>query len=95
MNSAVHCRPDSVNSSANCSKHNASGKSEATAEQQRVDSPRHWLKVPANNLAESKVAAKRNALPEELMGEDATKPMIIRGLKCPRMRTLDHSEHHC
>ena len=40
-NSAVHCRPDSAVGSAKCSKHSASGKSEATAEQQRVDSPRH------------------------------------------------------
>ena len=29
-NSKVHCRPDSANSSANCSKHSASGKLEAT-----------------------------------------------------------------
>ena len=61
LDSAVHCKPDTANSSAKCSEHSASGKSEANVERQRVNHPRHWLEVPANHLKESKVAAKRKA----------------------------------
>ena len=55
-------RPDTADDSAKCSEHGASGKSEAIAEQQRVNHPRHWLEVPANNLAESELVSKRKAL---------------------------------
>ena len=57
---------------------------------QRDKPPRHWLEVPANHLEEDKVVAKRKALAEELMGEDAKKYLRIRRLMCPRMRALDH-----
>ena len=60
--SAVHYKLDTVDSNAKCSEHSASGKSEANAEQQRVNNPRHWLEVPANHLKESEMAAKRKAL---------------------------------
>ena len=57
---------------------------------QRIENPRHWLEVPANHLEEDEVVAKRKALAEELMGEDAKTPLRIRGLMCPWMRALDH-----
>ena len=46
--------------------------------------------MPANHLEEDEVVAKRQALAEELMGDEAKKPLKIRGLMCPRMRALDH-----
>ncbi len=58
--------------------------------QQRVEDPRHWLEVTANNLRDSEVVAKRKALEKELVGEEAAKPVKIRGLMCPRMRALEH-----
>ena len=63
---------------------------EATTKQQRTEDPRHWLQVPVNNLTEGEEVAKRKALAKELMGEEANKPVKIRGLMVPRMRALDH-----
>jgi len=58
--------------------------------QQRVEHPRHWLKVPANNLRREEEVSKRRTLATELMGEAANKPVKIRGLMCPRLRALEH-----
>ena len=63
---------------------------EATAEQQRAEDPRHWLQVPVNNLNDNEELRKRKALAEELMGEEASRPVKMRGLMVPRMRALDH-----
>merc|ERR1711966_233559 len=58
--------------------------------QQRVEHPRHWLKVPANNPMCEEEVSKRRALATKLMGEAAHKPVKIRGLMCPRLRALEH-----
>ena len=58
--------------------------------QQRVKDPRHWLEMPANNHNNTKEVARRKALAKELMGEEALKPVKIRGLMCPRLRALEH-----
>ena len=63
---------------------------EATAEQCRAKNPRHWLQVPVNNLDDDEEVTKRKALAEELMGNEARRPVRIRGLMVPRMRALDH-----
>ena len=60
------------------------------SEEQRIEHPRHWLEVPANNKKAQEDVAKRRALAKELMGEDAQKPVKIRGLMCPRLRALQH-----
>ena len=95
----VHCMPDVAECSAHSimrfreTKRNVQSTSrhaDATAEQQSVEKPRHWLKVPANNLAESEVVAKRKAQAKELKREEANTPVKIRGLMCPRMRALGH-----
>ena len=70
--------------------HSANRHAEATTQQQQAISPRHWLEVPVNNLAESEVVAKRKALAKELMKEEASKPIQIRGRMVPQMRALDH-----
>ena len=63
---------------------------EATADQRRAEDPRHWLQVPLNNLNNNEELRKRKVLAEELMGEEASRPVKIRGLMVPRMRALDH-----
>jgi len=63
---------------------------EATAEQCRAKNPRHWLQVPVNNLDDDEEVTKRKALAEEMLGNEARRPVRIRGLMVPRMRALDH-----
>ena len=46
--------------------------------------------MSVNHLTEGEEVAKRKALAMELMGEEANKPVKIRGLMAPRMRALDH-----
>ena len=58
---------------------------EAKRAQQRVEDPHHWLKVPANNLKEIEVVAKRRSLAKELSGQKANGPVRIGGIMRPWM----------
>ena len=46
--------------------------------------------MPVNTLTDGEEVTKRKALAKELMGDEANKPVKIRGLMVPRMRALDH-----
>jgi hypothetical protein len=61
---------------------------EQTAE--RLREPRHWMKLQPSKASECEKEIAKVRLAEELDGEEAKKPITIKGLMSPRMRAQEH-----